>query len=173
MTAHVFVDETKQHRRLAMVAAVVAPADLREVRAAVRSLAKPGQRRVHFTSESSRRRNEILGTITELGLTATVYACERGAPELDSRRSCLTRIVEDHATAHRLIVERDDSLVAHDRRFLYDAVRKTSAGLTYEHMRPHEECLLWVPDALAWCWSAGGEWGRRVRGMLAEVDLGP
>jgi hypothetical protein len=41
--------------------------------------------------------------------------------------------------------------------------------LSYEHMRPHEEPLLWIPDAVARSYCAGGDWRRRVRPLVEEV----
>lgn len=43
-------------------------------------------------------------------------------------------------------------------------------SLTYEHMRPHEEPILWVSDAVAWAYGAGGDWRRRVTPAVV-VDL--
>jgi hypothetical protein len=34
--------------------------------------------------------------------------------------------------------------------------------MIYEHLRPFEEPLLWIPDAIAWAWGAGGDWRRRI-----------
>jgi hypothetical protein len=41
--------------------------------------------------------------------------------------------------------------------------------LRYEHLRAHEECLLSVPDAVAWCWSHRSGWRERVRGIVTDV----
>jgi hypothetical protein len=46
--------------------------------------------------------------------------------------------------------------------------------LLYEHLKPHEEPLLWVPDAVAWCYGNGGDWRRRVAPLVArsvDTDL--
>jgi hypothetical protein len=55
MTAHVFVDESKA-RGFLLVAALVLPGDLAQARKQVGALRLPGQRRVHFATESASRR---------------------------------------------------------------------------------------------------------------------
>ncbi|GGR66143.1 hypothetical protein GCM10010169_07020 [Micromonospora fulviviridis] len=42
-------------------------------------------------------------------------------------------------------------------------------SLRCEHLRAYEECLLAIPDALAWCWARGGPWRSAVRGLVTEV----
>lgn len=70
----------------------------------------------------------------------------------------------------RLTIEQDDSLVAADRAYLYDAVRRHRApDLVYHHCRPQEEPLLWVSDAVVWCYAKGGEWRRRVQPIIGSV----
>lgn len=41
--------------------------------------------------------------------------------------------------------------------------------LDYEHMRPSEEPILWIADAVAWAFGAGPTWRRRVDGIVAVV----
>lgn len=69
------------------------------------------------------------------------------------------------------MIERDDSLVRQDRQTLYEAVAKAGCRDTmrYDHLRAHEECLLSIPDAVAWCWSHGRPWRGRVAPMVTEV----
>lgn len=45
--------------------------------------------------------------------------------------------------------------------------------LAYVHLAAHQEPALWIPDAVAWCYGAGGEWRRRVSTLVDSVaDLG-
>ena len=60
-------------------------------------LVMPRQRRIHFSSESDPRRNKILDTIIDLGLTATIYDAGRPADERSARWACLSRLVVDLA----------------------------------------------------------------------------
>lgn len=43
------------------------------------------------------------------------------------------------------------------------------AELAYEHLRPHEDPALWIPDAVAWCFGAGGDWRRRISALVEDV----
>lgn len=83
------VDETK-HRDYLMVAAVLLPADVADLRGVVRGLVLPGQRRVHMSKESEPRRRLIADTIVRSGVTAVVFDAGRAyAHELDARAACL------------------------------------------------------------------------------------
>ncbi|GHH64506.1 hypothetical protein [Promicromonospora soli] len=44
---------------------------------------------------------------------------------------------------------------------------KTS--IRYDHADRHSDALLWIPDAIAWCWQRGGEWRDKVRDAVTEV----
>lgn len=172
MPVHVFVDETKERGYL-LAAAAVPSADIAAARQAVRTLILPRQRRIHFKSESDARRNKILDLITELDLGAVLYAATGHKDQIEARAASLTRLVEDLATTNveRVVLERDDAAVKADRMLLFAAVR--AAGLTdqlrYDHLRAHEDCLLAIPDALAWCWARGGHWRTKVQGIVTEV----
>lgn len=39
----------------------------------------------------------------------------------------------------------------------------------WDHRQRHEEPLLWVADAVAWCVNRGGDWERLVRPMIVET----
>ncbi len=69
------------------------------------------------------------------------------------------------------MIEQDDSLVRSDQVTLYRAVRRNGveSSLVYEHMSPRMEPLLWIPDAVAWCWAKGGVWKERVLPLVDEV----
>jgi hypothetical protein len=58
-----------------------------------------------------------------------------------------------------------------DRRWLYQRVREAGCTetLRYRHLRAHEEPLLAIPDAVAWCWAKGGEWRSRVEPLVEHV----
>ncbi|MGV9767206.1 hypothetical protein [Micromonospora tulbaghiae] len=72
--------------------------------------------------------------------------------------------------AARLVLERDDSTFQADQRLLFEQVRKCGVDgrLRYDQLRAHEEGLLAVPDALAWCWAKGGRWKDSIRRMISE-----
>jgi hypothetical protein len=70
-----------------------------------------------------------------------------------------------------LVLERDDSLVAADRRVLYQQVQGQGLGgrLRYDHLRARDECLLIIPDAVAWSWARGGLWRKIVKPLVTGV----
>ena len=63
-----------------------------------------------------------------------------------------------------------------DRRAIAATLQRLRApgdALSYEHFQPHEDPALWIPDAVAWCFGAGGDWRRRIDPLVDKVlDLG-
>ena len=172
MSAHIFVDETKERGYL-IAAGVLLPRDLGPARTALRGLLLPGQRSIHFTKESPSRRRSVLAGMVKLEASVTIYDASAISSQKEARIACLESLVADAATmgAHRLVLEQDDSLVKSDKELLYQQVRKTGCAETlhYEHRRPSAESLLWIPDAVAWGWVKGGDWKRRVQPMIKDV----
>lgn len=166
-----FVDESKEKGYLVTAAAFL-PGDLDKARRSMRGLIMSGQKRVHFTKEGDPRRKQILDAIFDLQPRVTLYDASR-IPRREQRGVCLDAMVEDLASfdTRMLVLERDDSLVEVDKRLLYRRVRELGCAetLTYRHQRTSEEPLLMIPDAIAWCWSRGGQWKTRVRSLVAEV----
>jgi len=170
MTAHVFVDESKRGGYFVTAAAVL-PGDLSRARQAVRGLILPGQRRLHFTHESDSRRKQILDVLAELRPMVTIYdgsAHDRRR----QREACLDGLIADLAISgtHMLVLETDESVLDLDRRILYRSTRRHGCEtLEYRHHRAHEEPLLAIPDALAWCWQRGGPWKTRAKDFVLDV----
>ncbi|MEU4345368.1 hypothetical protein AB0H00_29645 [Nocardia sp. NPDC023852] len=156
-----------------VVSTVVEVRHLKEARKQLRDRRVKGQNRIHFKKESNSRRRSICSALCELEINVVVYDATRTRSAVDARATCLTAVVEDLAElgARRLTIEQDDSLVASDRKVLYTAVRKFGVAetLAYEHMRPNEEPLLWVSDAVAWCVAKGGDWRNRVNPIITNV----
>ncbi|MFB9685792.1 hypothetical protein [Amycolatopsis plumensis] len=172
MTAHVFVDESKRGGYL-VTAAAVFPHDLGRARQAVRSLVLPGQRRLHFTHESDNRRKQILDVIAELHPAVTIYDGS-AHHRRRQREACLDLLIADLATtgARMLVLETDESVLELDRRALYRATRRHGCpALEYRHHRAHEEPLLAIPDAFAWCWQRGGPWKARAKDFVVAVNF--
>ncbi|HWG64170.1 MAG TPA: hypothetical protein VG253_20970 [Streptosporangiaceae bacterium] len=172
MSAHLFADESKA-RGLVLVAAAVMPRDLAPMRALVDSLRLPRQRRLHFSSERDDRRKQIINRFTAAGVGAVVYDASGWRDAKAARDAAVARLADDAAKmgASLVILERDDSAVEADRRIIRE--RLLHAGchdrVSYDHRRAHEECLLAIPDAIAWCWAKGGRWRERSERLLREV----
>jgi len=170
VTAHVFVDESKRGGYLVTAAAVLA-SDLGRARPRVRGLILPGQRRLHCTHESDNRRKQILDVIAELRPAVTIYDGS-AHHRRRQREACLNGLIADLATAgtRMLVLETDESVLELDRRILYRSTRLHGCeALEYRHHRAHEEPLLAIPDALAWCWQRGGPWKVRAREFVVAV----
>lgn len=159
----VYVDESKA-RGYYVVATATASGDLRVSERALRDLLKPGQRRIHFKSESDRRRRQILSSMCALDVRVSVWIVKRRSDK-EARPLSLGALVAEavESGAALLIIERDESLERADRRLIAEVIRRAgSPELQYRHVAPHEHPLLWVSDAVAWCYSNGGDWIRRV-----------
>ncbi|MFD7847105.1 hypothetical protein ACFV4K_29775 [Nocardia sp. NPDC059764] len=169
---HAFVDETKE-KGLMVAATLTEVCHLQQARKTIQSKRLPGQSRIHFKQERDSRRREICSILVTLPVQVIVYDASGIRNAVEARTSCLTAVVEDLAGigGRRLTIEQDDSLVQSDRRTLYNAVRKfeVNEDFNYEHKRPNQEPLLWVSDAVAWCFAKGGEWRLRVKPLIKEV----
>jgi hypothetical protein len=161
MPVHVFVDENKS-RGLLMAAARCQAGDVAVHRKALRGLLLPGQERLHFRHESDVRRKKILGAIGGFHILVDLYQADRDT--LADRRRCLEAIVRDSAgTTELLRLERDESIMDHDRQSVHAAIRRFGCyELRFEMLVPKADPLLWVPDAIAWAWAHGGAWRRAV-----------
>ena len=168
---HVFIDESKS-KSYYVAAAAIAPGSRSATDRAIRALTRPGQRRFHFKSESDSSKRSLLSHLALMDVRVAVYVA-KGLPDKTARTLCLEAVVSDlaQAGASRLTLERDQSLVAADRRIIRDALVKHDyvTKLNYEHAAPSEHSLLWVSDAVAWCHQAGGDWIRRSRPLVSSV----
>lgn len=163
----VYVDESKA-RGYYVVATASAIGDVQVAERSLRDLLKPGQRRIHFKSESDSRRRQLLSRMCALDVRVAVWVVKQ-LPDKEARPLSLGALVEEAARAgvNQLIIERDESLERADRRLIADVLRRQDGSeLLYRHVAPHEHPLLWVSDAVAWCYSNGGDWIRRVEPIV-------
>lgn len=167
---HLFLDESKRHGYV-IVAAAVSPNQLVDARRDLRGLVLRGQSRLHFYKESPARRRLILAAIAATGARSSVYSAAGYRHDSDARAACLTGVVADAAAAdaHLLVLEQDDSILHWDRRQLFDLSRAAGSAVRYEHQRGRSEPLLWIPDAIAWCWARGGEWRELAAPLIDQV----
>ncbi|SDI62472.1 hypothetical protein SAMN05192558_106232 [Actinokineospora alba] len=150
MTLHVFADESRRNRHYLVAAAFVDARDLHRLRKLLRGMLLPGQYELHFKKETPARRKAIISRLAAERLAVRVYLATCGQGEERARRSC-------------------------DRVTILSALRKhvTGTALAYEHRNSTQDELLWIADAVAWCYGAGGDWHRRLEPILQKViDLG-
>jgi hypothetical protein len=71
----------------------------------------------------------------------------------------------------RLILEHDTSTQKPDETLLRTRIRSLDPPmeLRFDHLRAHQECLLALPDAIAWCWARGGQWRTKVEGIVSDI----
>lgn len=167
MSVQAFVDES-QRKRYMICAAIISPNFMKEVREDLREMLLPHQRRLHFVNESTQRRRRCLAIMAELPIRARMYTSPQN--EAVARELLLGHLLSDLVPlkCQRLIIEsRETNQNTRERRQIATAIREGVAPqMTYEHMRPHEEPLLWVSDAVAWAYGAGGEWRSQVEALV-------
>lgn len=171
MTRHAFADESRRAGYL-VCAVEVGSRDLVARRKELNGLRKGGQSRIHMKSEGPARRRELLSAVRSMGVSAHIYEASptRGG-DRQARDECLTALVRDLAPrrVQHLVLESCDQ-DADDRRVIAQSLRQAGLdGLQYAHSRPSSECLLWLPDMLAWAYGRGGDWRRRTEGMIVNV----
>ena len=169
---HAFLDETKRDR-YTVVVALLRPSEVDAARKVMRSLAL--QRRIHFRKEGDARRQQIIAGISVLDVQVRVYT-SGARNDRTARAEILEVAVADLARSGvtRLVLETDASVVASDRRVLNAAVQAAGATerLRYLHLPAHQEPLLWIPDAVAWCWTKNRNWRSLVDHLVvARTDL--
>jgi hypothetical protein len=168
---HVYVDES--NRRSYLLCALLVHEDSRRLRGTVRALCRPGQRRIHFSKEGDPRRRAILSTLTELGVLTRIYRSRSAEPDRDT---CLAALLDDLVPLGptQLVLERRGPQDRQDEALITAALRASGSVLTFRHTEPHDEPLLWVPDAVAWAVGRGGDWRRRAEPLVEKlVDAGP
>lgn len=167
----VFVDESERTGAYIMCAVQVWPQNFAAVRQDMRELRKKGQRRVHMTKEGPRRRRAILCQVAGAPVVADIYIS--GKPATAARHEILSQMVVDlgGTRASLLVLEAMEGQEERDRTSVRLAQQDGYGppGMTYEHMRAAEEPLLWIADAVAWAYGAGGEWRKRITGTLGKV----
>ncbi|WP_130443992.1 hypothetical protein [Kribbella rubisoli] len=170
MPAHAFVDESIRSGYL-LSAAVIATGDLSVARGKLRELCKPGQRRLHMKDENDGRRREILSTLTGLNIEVYLYrASVTGRPIRDGRDECLRALVPEllQLDVTRLVIE-SCSQDLRDQQIVQPISNRLAVPgrFTFLHSVPAAEPMLWAADAAAWAFGKGGDWRRRVDGILA------
>jgi hypothetical protein len=175
MSVHAFSDESQRNRLYLVSAAVIDPAHLGGLRKQLRALLLPGQRELHFKKESDGRRKKIADEIATMPVEVHVYSqvCAKRADTVAARRTCLMRLMTDLLTrqAHRLVLDSRESQDTDDLRIIRRALgqRPSNTGLAYEHQDSINEPLLWIADASAWCYGAGGQWRQRISPLVTAV----
>jgi hypothetical protein len=166
--ATLFVDESL-HRGVRLAAVRVEFGDLRRSRARMRDQLPPGTRRLHFVKKNDANRRRAFAAIARLDLEHLIVEGPPAKRPTDQRVEALAVVVSWalERGVERIVLERDENNVGVDRRVMRDAVRAAGRpdAIEYVHLAAPSEPLLWIPDAVVWAWSRGGEWRRRAEAL--------
>ncbi len=175
MSRHAFIDESTRGRKYIICAATISSADLGPARRNLRSLRLPGQRRIHFATESDQRRRSLLKDMSTLGTTSVIYLANHGDQVAARAAIMITAVTQlRQAGVSRLVLEAREGQDHRDRAVIYRALGPDPAPpLSYTHHQPASEPLLWIPDAVAWAWGRGRSWRKRVEdlGLVGAVEI--
>ncbi len=166
---HAFVDESIRGHDYLICAATVPTTELSSARKALRQLRAPGQRHIHFVTESAARGRRILKEISILGATTTIYVAE-SRDQVVARTAILETMVPDlrDLGVRRLILDSRQGQDHRDRSAIYRTVGASpEPEFAYDHQPSADE----PPDAVAWAWGRGGDWKRQVEelGLVTRV----
>jgi hypothetical protein len=167
VSIHVFVDESVRRDYLVCAVAVEARR-IEHSRRIMRSLIPPGQRRLHFAKERDDRRRQFLARIVQLPVQASFFMATGHA--VPARRTCLQDALVSLADTQvsRLVIELAEPEYERDRQSIAGVAGKVPwlDTASVEHMPGHTDPMLWVPDALAWAYGAGGSWRSQVEQLI-------
>lgn len=165
--SHVFVDESKA-RSFLFAAVVVAPHVVHILRRDLRAARPKGRRDIHFNGARPDLRDEVVRILMRHEVSSVVFRA-KSAKGRNPREDCVraTARFAVSISAHSVVLDRDESLEARDRRWLFQELHKS--GIRYDHLHRHEEPLLWAADAIAWCWQRGGAWKDKVRPLVVRT----
>jgi xanthine/CO dehydrogenase XdhC/CoxF family maturation factor len=170
-----YLDESKA-KNYVFIGILVQAGDAPRLRKRVAALKMPGQRSIHFVNESESRRKKLLQEYSDLGIIAVKVVSTRKS-KLDAREDCVRSLVHLAASmgCNSMVFDRDESVISKDELWLKSELRKVNRRepIGFQHLSRHEEPILWVADALAWCDSRGGDWRKRIQSFIfseREID---
>jgi len=175
-----FSDESERAAVMLMAVVIVAPGDVEATRATMRGLLLAGERRIHTSDESLRRRRHILDTLARTeSLTAVVLRHRRteGTNKPAARHLLLqaaTGLVVGYGVTAWTLDDQEANQKTRDRAAIAHALAGVDRRLhpVYDHRPSVSEPLLWAADAVCWAVGAGPDWRRRVQPITTVRDIG-
>ena len=163
----IFIDESKSKNYI-ICAVKVQTVKVPEIRKVLSGLRLRGQSRVHFVSESDRRRRHILSTIRKLDFEV-VFFVSKAKTDAEGRSRCLIGLVKDlnPEVSHQIWLEVDTNHLEQDRSIISQSLRAANlqTSVEFSHTGSNSQILLWLPDAMAWCENRGGPWRKELDGF--------
>ena len=166
----VFVDESIRSSGYIMCAVALDSRVLSQARSRLRTLARGNTGRIHMSECSKQQRREILRGIQNLDFSASIYL---GLPKYRNkferpRDRCLRSIFEDFSNDAQIIIE-SGSVDKQDYELIRKVVGEGKKFPYVEHLAPHLEPLLWLPDIIAWSYGRDSEWKSAVLQKIEKV----
>lgn len=137
-----------------MAAVIAAPTDAPELVEAMRALALPGERKVHWRGDTEARHDEVVDVISGLPIEAIVVVRQGPEDERDERRrrKCFELFVPqiDELGCVELVLESRGVKADKRDRDMLDAMRARHAvgGLRLNHSPGPADPVLWIADAV-------------------------
>ncbi len=167
-----FTDESERAGLMLLGVLILPAGAIHDARRELRGLLLPGQRRIHTSDESARRRRLLLDVIRTLEAQTIIWTLRRppGLGRVEARDLLLGAAVRE-LTSRRvvswLLDGQDPAQQARDRGAIGRALPAAAPGMVYDHRSSTGEPLLWAVDGVVWAVGAGRDWRRRA----GEVDV--
>ncbi len=159
-----FVDESTAKRyRLCIFS--LPEKDAAKFREEFESLRLSGQRQIHMSKESDRRRKQVLDTLLRnSSWRALIVQSAHGARVDIQTRQQLFMVASMHPTWKKikhLVVERSTHNYR-DAKTLSWIRENTNNRFDYVFSNPKDQSGLWAADAIAWAYAKNGHWRAMV-----------
>lgn len=170
---HAFVDESYRQNYL-LCAAIFDSRKVATARRGLVAMLQGGQGRLHMSKERDARRRALLEHIASMGQVAHIVTVDTLHRSLRTARDkCLKELTSQlvQLGVVRLVIESCDQ-DRRDMQVIGDELARLKAlgALEVQHLHPHADPLLWVPDAIAWAYGKGGKvWGALVMPLISKV----
>lgn len=165
------IDESVRPNRYLLCAVVASTNDRHNVRQILRRLLLPNQRRLHAHTESDGRRRMLLKAMCEIPGVNCYLAIGRQR-RAGARENCLRALIPLllEMRAREIVLERVDHGTARSDRLVIDEIMRGYAEeCAWRHEAPEHEELLWIADAVASAYGAGGAWRQAVEPLVTDV----
>jgi hypothetical protein len=176
VSIQVYVDESKPNG-FGLAGAQIPCGAASKLRDVVNGLLLPKQVRLHFTSEREKRRRQIISALVEAGSIGTVIydASSFGNDHKGARSAAIAAMAARVARipVARIVLEADESTVNHDRKLILAILKVAGVedSVGCDHLACKDEPLLAIPDAVAWCYTKGGEWRKLAEPLITDIEL--
>jgi hypothetical protein len=176
--AWAFSDESERGSTMLLGLLLVPVGEVHQARRALQALLLPGQRRIHTSDESARRRRQLLDVVASLDASAVVLTLRRPASlRRAGARDALLTAAAHEVTRRRVVTwvldAQHPAQAVRDRRAIDQALRGITSPPIYDHHSAASEPLLWAVDAVVWAVGAGNDWRRRVEPIVTIRRIEP